>query len=230
MTHTEAYHLKSRNSDDETSTKILTDISNAKSPIPVLLTQLLQNKQFISQDTNILVFIMSSFFLPKQDYNQLIYEYICKQCKPTDLIYVLLMIAIEKAHELNGYDLLHNWPCTLQMVSKSFGSFKNNNQVNVYLDKLGSNLFIHSKTGKEKWFSLYLIFTARQQQLYQFLDVHAKNSWRHNMNINLLCTLDNLLHEQDPDLYEITMLKLAYYRADMVHEIDQKYAQIAVKL
>lgn len=49
------------------------------------------------------------------------------------------------------------------------------------------------------------------------------------MNINLLCTIDNLLHEQDPDLYELTMLKLAYYRADMVHEIDQKYAQIAVK-
>lgn len=202
---------------DDTSNKIFSDIRQGKAPVYMLLQELLKNKQFISEDMDGLVLVLSSLFLSKIEYENMVHAYILKALDPTDTLYTLLMISINKAQLLESKHLLHNWPTTFGMVILSLLNCTNvqssaQEQVMIYLDKLGTALFTDQRSAKENWLALFFIFVARQQPLYLFLDKHAKNGWRLDLNINLLCTIDNLFYEEDADAYEVTMLKLSFYR------------------
>lgn len=212
----EEYKTTPADSTDDTSEKILTQIREGSAPVAALLQELLRNQQFISEGMNGLLLITSSLFLNRNDYHAMISSYISKVLSDTDPLYTLLMICINKASSLESKKLLHNWPTTFSMVMLSLlnnsGMQVQQDQVMLYMDKLGSEIFRNGASEKERWVGLYLVFTAKQQSLYQFLDKYSKHSWRMDLNFNLLCTLDNLLYEEDPDAYEVTMLKLCYYR------------------
>lgn len=223
-----------KSSTDDTSNKIFSDIRQGKAPVAMLLQELLKNKQFISEDLNGLVLVLSSLFLNKFEYENMVHAYITKALAPTDTLYTLLMISINKAQLLESSNLLHNWPMTFGMVILSLLNSANaqstaQEQVMIYLDKLGSALFTDQRSAKENWLGLFFIFVAKQQPLYVFLDKHAKNGWRVDLNINLLCTIDNLFYEEDADAYEVTMLKLAFYRGYLCYQAGKQYYETALK-
>lgn len=130
------------------------------------------------------------------------------------------MIAINKASLLEGKDLLENWQTTFSIVvanllNRHTVNIADQTQVMIYLDKLGELLFDKNRSAKEQWIGLFFIFATKQRVLYKFLDSHCKNSWRLDMNFNVLCTIDNLLNETDADAFEVTKLRLAFYRGIM---------------
>ena len=170
---------------------------------------------------NSLLLIFSSIFLNKWEYENLLKNYIQKLLDPEDTIYILLMISINKVDDLESKNLLKNWPTTFTMVIHSIlnvGGVERIEQKQTleYFDKLGVALFNRNWWRKERLFGLFLIFAAKQQELFQFLCENYKNSWRVDLSVNLLCTIDSFLNEKDADSYEVTMLKLAFYRADII--------------
>ena len=199
------------------SSKIFSEIRKGVSPAIVFLQDLIKNQQLISEDTNALLIVVSSIFLNKSDYNDLLYSYISKSLDHSDPLYVLLMISINKAENLIPKYLIENWHVAFSMIvlnllNKQHDSNINQDQVLIYLDKLGSELFIKSKTISEQWIGLFFVFASKQQSLFKFLDAYAKNSWRIDANFNVLWSIDNLLNEKDDDVYEVTKLRLSFYR------------------
>ena len=157
-------------------------------------------------------------------------SFIQKVLSPDDPIYIILMICINKATELEPKNLLKSWPTTFAMVVLSVlntDSIENfdHKQVDIYLDKLGQGLFLPERSKKEQWMGLFFIFIAKQQQLNQFLMDNTNNSWRKDININMLCTIDNFLSEKNPDAYEVTKLKLASYRAGIISKGNEENYQ-----
>ncbi|CAI2382538.1 unnamed protein product [Moneuplotes crassus] len=233
--NTEEFKLSSTSTMDDTSDKILSNIRNGESPVNVLLQELVKNPQFIGEDMNSLLLIFSSVFLSKDEYENMVKNYVKKVLDAKDTLYILLMICINKAHELKEEDLLNNWVTTFTMVVLSIlnpGGVETiePKQTLIYFDKLGSSLFKRNRNPQERLIGLFFIFTAKQQELFQFLVENNKNSWRNELNINLLCTIDNFFNEKDPDSYEITSLKLAYYRADIIFTSSENDNQFCMEL
>ena len=227
--------MKKTASTDGTSDKILSNIREGSEPVLSLLQELLKNKQFITEDTNALLMVISSIFLGKNEYETLVQTYITKLLDPSDTIYTLLMISINRANSLKEENLLSNWTSTFGMVVVSFLNNASvqgvkGDQVQIYIHKLGMALFNRARSLKERWMGQFFIFAAKQVSLFDFLNEKLKNSWRTDLDYNILLTIENLLYEEHPDAYQVTMLKLGYYRACLLHQAGTEYYELALKL
>jgi hypothetical protein len=217
MRDTEEQNVEYEVGNDGASQRVLGDISSGKGVAGVLLKEMIRNKQVITKDLSPLLVLIASLVLNRQEYENLVYEYISKTLDKESTLYTMLMVAVNKATMLESEHLAKNWLTTLGVIVESLLDGEvtgiREDQVLIYLDKLGRALFHKDRSEEENWLGVFFVYSAKQQPLYKFLDEHAKNSWRIDLNFNLLCTIDNLLFEEDPDTYEITMLKLAYYRS-----------------
>ena len=211
------YLIEGNSNNDQMSSKIFSEIRNGASPAVLFLQDLVKNNQLISENTSSLLIAISSIFLNKNEYNELLYSYISKALSPWDPLYTLLLISINKADRLESKYLLENWQNTfsivvLNLLNRQQEASISQNQVWIYLDKLGAELFTKSKIASDQWVGLFFVFASRQQSIFKFLDIHAKNSWRIDINFNLLCSIDNILNEGDDDVYEVSKLRLSFYR------------------
>lgn len=147
--------LKSEKALDDTSEKVLSNIREGGSPVNAILKELAENPNFISQDMNPLVLVFSSIFSPQAEYQNMIKEYTQKVLDPQDPLYTLLLISVNKSHELTESDLLPNWLRTFSIVILSLLNTEKNSKVDqkqilLYFDKLGSALFKTNRSPQER--------------------------------------------------------------------------------
>lgn len=218
---------------DEISDKMLNYVRSGHFTIPQMLSELVENSESITGTLSPILLTISSLFLPQNKHADILKELLSQLLKPSDPIFTILMIAINKASYLDSKDLLENWQRTLCIVILSMLNSQvkdmQKDQVSIYLDKLGEALFTAGRTSKESYLGLFLIFAAKQRIVYEFLDKYAKNSWRIDLNINLLCSIHNLLYEEEPDVYELTMLKLSFNRGYICYQSGISYYENALK-
>jgi hypothetical protein len=87
------------------------------------------------------------------------------------------MISIGQAENLQEKNLIKDWSTTLSLVILTLlngDCHVDGGQVLMYMHKLGKGLFLNSTTEKQRYMALFLIYSARVQSLYEFLDLYGK--------------------------------------------------------
>lgn len=175
---------------DGASQRVLADISSGRGVAGVLLREIIRNKQVVTKDLSPLLLLTASLVLNRLDYENLIYEYLSKALDKESTLYTMLIVAINKAAMLESQHLAKNWVTTFSVIVESLLNEGvtgiREDQIMMYLDKLGRALFHKDRSEDENWMGVFFVYIAKQQPLYKFLDENAKNSWRIDLNFNLL--------------------------------------------
>lgn len=168
-----------------------------------------------SQD-DLMSLLLSSIFMPQAEYFKTLFTFVSSRFDQDDPVTLLLSIIAQKFKHSNFPTLTTNWPQTFSFITLSL---LNQNTIPIdrseylcYCYRLGSQLFLKAASTAEKYFGLFLIFLSETEPLFKFLDTHAKNTWRMDPGLNMFLTIENLLHQNNEEKYEITKVKLAFYR------------------